>query len=334
MNSKNIGGLCMNVSRNIFIDDEHFRKMKSYLDKHNGNYGDAIKEMTARAKRCSPSTNSSAIDNSLFNWMLEQVEDILIPDHILDELIDPVLINSMSKLESYLNCKFSELDWGVVLSLKYDNDAVPYEILIEIRGFHPKTRFVACILSQYLVKNSIDQAPLKIKSIADLNDSIKVELARSNKTEAQKSLIAFFGGMEEVMNTINTRPAFWKALINRHILSNYNMVTVHRNYFEDMLAGKIPAGEITIENLAKEPIKKIPLKQMLYLMKDVYETSRVADRVDIDNDTVIMFHGYRTKEAIEKLKKSLIMLLEANGHLCDAKSTASMIVLKFKSTFR
>lgn len=66
---------------------------------------------------------------------------------------------------------------------------------------------------------------------------------------------------------------------------------------------------------------------MLFLIKEVYETSRVADRVEIDKENIILFHNYRNKEAIEKLKKILVMLLEANGHLYDAKSTANIIVL-------
>lgn len=66
---------------------------------------------------------------------------------------------------------------------------------------------------------------------------------------------------------------------------------------------------------------------MLSLIKEVYETSRVVDRVEIDKDTIILFHNYRNKEAIEKLKKILVTLLENNGHLYDAKSTANMLVL-------
>jgi len=133
--------------------------------------------------------------------------------------------------------------------------------------------------------------------------------------------------MDEVVKTIKSRQAFWKSIIKGHLMSNYNMVTIHRNYFEDLLANKIPADEVTIENMAKRPIQEIPLKEMLSFIKDVYETGRVAERVDIDKDNLIVFHSYRNKDAIETLKKILIALLEANGHLYEAKSTANMIVL-------
>ncbi|MCZ7393848.1 MAG: hypothetical protein ABOK23_02005 [Candidatus Methanoperedens sp.] len=317
----------MIVTKHISLDKDCVEKLKPYVEKHSSNFSAAVREIIEKAGETGLPAASLAIDSSLFEWILNEIDGTLVPDTVLDEIIDPGLINSMSKLEDYLNHRLGELGWNIDLVLKYDNEKHPSDVLIEIRGSHPKIRFAACILSQYLIKNSLDRAPLEIKSITDLNDCIKLELSRSNKTDAQKSLIAFFGGMDEVIKTINNRPAFWKALINRHISSNYNMVTVHRNYFEDLLAGKVPAGEITIENLARKPIKEIPLKEMLFLIKEVYETARVADRVDIDSDTVIVYHGYRTTEAIEKLKKSLVMLLESNGHLYDVKSTASMIVL-------
>ncbi len=317
----------MNVSRHISIDDEHVRKMKPYMDKHNGNFGAAMRDMIAQAGKYNPHMNSSAIDISLFNWMLSEIDDILVPDDILDELIDPVMINSIETLEEYLNRRFCELEWDIQLGLKCDNDIYPSDILLEIRGSPRKVKFVACLLSQYLVKNSLAHAPLAITSLVNFNECIRIELLRSNKKDSRDSLVRFFGGMDEVVKTIKSRPVFWKSIMNGHLMSNYNMVTIHRNYFEDLLANKIPAGEVTVENLAKRPIQEIPLKEMLCLIKDIYETGGVAERVDIDKDNLIVFHSYRNKDAIETLKKILIALLEANGHLYEAKSTANMIVL-------
>lgn len=124
-------------------------------------------------------TSTPAVDEPLLNWMLEQVEDALIPDDVLDELIDPMLINSMSELEDYAGHTLCEL-WGIKLSLEFDSNVAPKEVVIKMSGSHPRTRFVACILSQYLIKNSLN--PLEITSITDLNDCIRVELSNSNNT--------------------------------------------------------------------------------------------------------------------------------------------------------
>ena len=163
------------------------------------------------------------------------------------------------------------------------------------------------------------------------DQGIKVELSGSNNKDALLSLETFFGKTDELIRTVKSRPAFWKAIVNRHLLSNYNMVTIHRNYFEDLLDGKIPAWEVTIENLAKKPIQEIPLEDMLHLMKEVFETSRIVDRVEIDKETMILFHSYRSKEAIEKLRKSCHALLEANGHMYDARATANIVIMTHRS---
>lgn len=321
----------MNITRHISLEDEYVEKLKPYVEKHNGNFGAAIRDMISRAGNNNTGINSSAIDISLFNWILKEVDDKIVPSDILDEFIDPGMINSMDKLERYINSRFSELEWGVFFSLKYDNDMLPGEVLMEIRGDHQKLKFTASILAQYLVKNSLEHVPLEVKSVINSNEGIKVELSSSNKKDALISLRTFFGKTDELIKTVKSRPAFWKPLIGRHLLTNYNMVTVHRNFFEDLLAGKIPGGEITIENLAKKPLHEIPLKDMLILIKDVFETSRIVDRVEIDRDKLILFHNYRTKEAIDTLKKSCSALLEANGHLYDAKSTANIVILTHRS---
>jgi len=133
--------------------------------------------------------------------------------------------------------------------------------------------------------------------------------------------------MNAIFGAVKGRPDFWIPIIKSHQLSNYNMVTIHRNSFEDILSNNIPGGEVTIEFLAKKPINEIPLSDLLALLKRVYEDSRVIDRIEIENDTLVIFHNYRTKEAVDTLKKIFLTLLESNGHLYDGKSTANMIML-------
>lgn len=317
----------MIVTRHISLDNDCIEKMQPYVDKHKGNFSAAVREIIDRASNFKLRTNSQVIDNNLFKWLLTEIGDILVPDNILDELIDPTFIGSMRNLEDYLKRKFNDLEWNVDITIKSDRDILPSDILIEIKGQYQKVKFLASILSQYLVKNSPEHASLEIRSVNNSGDCIKIELFKSNKSHAQKSLVNFFGSMHDVKKAIKSRPDFWRSIINGHLLSNYSMVTVHRNYFEDLLANKIPLGEITIETLAKKPIQEISLKEILSLIKEVYETSRVVDRVEIDRENIILFHSYRNNDVVEKLKNSLITLLEANGHLYDAKITSNIIVL-------
>jgi len=72
------------------------------------------------------------------NWILKENDEKLVPSDILNEFIDPLMMNSMDKLESYLNRRFSELKWGVHITLNYDDDLLPGEVLMEISGDHQK----------------------------------------------------------------------------------------------------------------------------------------------------------------------------------------------------
>src|SRR5574337_590846 len=107
----------MSVSRHISIDDDHFEKIKPYLEMHNGNFGAAIREIINLAGKHDPHANSSAVEISLFNWMLKEVDNMLIPDDVLDELFDPMLINSMKRLEECIKRRFDEFDWEIDIEL-------------------------------------------------------------------------------------------------------------------------------------------------------------------------------------------------------------------------
>ena len=317
----------MIVTKHISLDNDCIGKIEPYVKAHHGNFSAAIRDIIEYAGKSGLPANSKAINSSLFKWILDETEGILIPEYVSDDIINPGLIKSMGKLEEYINQGFNDLEWDINLVLECDNPSLPSEVLMEIKGAPQEIKFVASLLSQFLVKNSLEYSPLEILSVMNCNNCIKVELAHSDKNKSTASLVKFFGKMDETNTAIKSQPDFWKSLVNRHHSSNYNMVTVHRNYFEDLLAGKVPMGEITIENIEKKPLNEIPLHDMLYLIKDVYETSRVVDKLEIDKDTLILYHNYRNKEAIEKLKKSLFSLLEKSGHLYDITSTANMIVL-------
>jgi predicted hydrocarbon binding protein len=318
----------MTVSRHISMDDEHLEKIKPYLTKYHGNFGGALKELIDKGKLYRSSKNAQLIDIYLLHWMLEQMEGILIPDNLLNELIVPFLQNdSMKKCGENLNCCFHDIGLDVHLDLKCDNDTLPSVVIIEIKGQPNNTKFAAKIASQYLVNYSLHHSPFEIRSVTNYEDSYKVDFAISNEKEAQKSLIRFFGDMDEIINVIKTRPDFWRSIIKKHVLCDYSMVTVHRNCFEDLAGNKIPTEDITIENLANKPIREIPHKEMLSLIKKVYETSKIVDKLDIENDSLIVSHSYRKEKAINRLKNSFIILLESNGHLYDAKCVANKIVL-------
>lgn len=319
------------TTKNISLDNEYLSKLKPYIDKHGGNFSSAIREIIDNAEKSVIPDNSSCIYNPLFNWLLNEIDGRLIPEDLLCTLIHPSLIHKICGLDKYINGKLSELAWNVNVQIDCDNTTSPSSILVTTNGDSQKMRIVSLMVSQFIVQNSLESSPFAVKSINNLGNNIRVELSSvGNKKDGIKSLINFFGGMEETAKAIKSRTSLWKCLIQRHVISNYQMVTIHKNYYEDMLAGKIPMGETMIEILAKKPIQDIPLNELIPLIKQVYKVSGAVDRVETRNNNLILFHSYRNKDAIERIKKSLIMLMETGGHLYDGKTTANMIVLEHR----
>jgi len=132
----------MNISRHISIDDEYLKKMEPYMERHNGNMGAALRDMINQAGKYNLAMDSAAIDTSLFNWMLQEIDDILVPEEVLDKLINPMLIQSMEKLEENVNKRLIGLEWGANISLKCDDDHFPSGILLTVRGPPRKSNFL------------------------------------------------------------------------------------------------------------------------------------------------------------------------------------------------
>ena len=315
------------TTKNISLDNDYLKKLKPYIEKHGGNFSSAIRDIIDNTQRSAIPENASCVYSPLFNWLLSEIDGRLIPYDILCSIIHPSLIYRICDIDKYISKSINELDWNVDVQIDCDNDKSPSSILMTMSGNYHRTRIVSLILSQFIIQNSPESSPFAIRLMINNENNVKIELFRvPNKKEGVKSLTTFFGGKEEAAKAMRERNSFWKCIIHRHVISNYQMVTIHKNYYEDILAGKIPMGEIMIEILAKKPLQDIPLKELIPLIKQVYEVSGAVERVENRNNDIILFHSYRSRDAIERIRKSLIMLMESGGHLYDGKITANMIV--------
>lgn len=315
------------ISRHISIDDKYISKMKPYIEKYNGNLGAALREMINKVEIYD--NHKSSLYFSLFDWMLKEADGRIVPDNIVDEIIDPSLINSIEGLREYVNNRFDKLKWNIKIDIKSDIDKLPNYVLIEIRGSLERINIVASILSKYLIRHSSESYPLGIESVTNINEHVRVRLSIMGKNKAQESLLLHFGYMNKMLDAVKDRPSFWKPIIGQHTYSNYNMITIHRNYFEDLLANNVHMEDIMIYLMTKKPIQDISLSDLLLIIKDVYENSRIVDSIEIFNNDMIIYHSYRNPESIEKLKNILINLLKVSGHLYDTKLTSSSIIFRY-----
>src|SRR3990167_2927145 len=108
-------------SKNISLDDECIKKMESLVSRHQGNFSAAIRELIDSSQRSVLPERASAVDEIILNWLLNETDGRLIPDNILDEIIDPSLINRLDNLDKYINRRVNDLGWGININIEYDN---------------------------------------------------------------------------------------------------------------------------------------------------------------------------------------------------------------------
>jgi len=68
----------MIVTRHISLDNDCLAKMEPYVEKHKGNFSAAIREIIDRAGKNSELENISTIDDTLFKWMLNETDGLLV----------------------------------------------------------------------------------------------------------------------------------------------------------------------------------------------------------------------------------------------------------------
>lgn len=320
----------MVVRKHISIEKKYVDKIKPLLEKHEGNFSAAIREIIDIAidgrMALTHSDYVMLFDMPIANFLLSKTNGIIPEKDILYKIANPLLFNSVSATLEYFNMKFKEMRWGIVLSAKCNDDTVPTTAVTTITGENNQLIDLAAkIFSLYLAV----EKHLGIKSVYKRTRSMEITYKIRGSEEAGiNDIYRHLGHMQELFFEIEDRPDFWRKIVKKYRNSSYKTIAIHKTTFEELLAKKTPVGEIGIELMAKRPIKDIPHREFLSILKEVYESSCVADNFDIEEDTIKVFHSYGNPRAIETLKNIILNQLKANGHTYTAKSTRNLIIFR------
>jgi len=257
---------------------------------------------------------------------LEQSKGLIIDQDALIDIIDPFKITSMPQLQDYLNERYKGFGWQVEIQIEYDDALYPTKAGVVINGnYRNRLEFVAGIIGLYLA----NYKDLGITSIRRRMGSMKIDLQKRNTPEeAYMDLLVHFGYFQDILKELNTRPDFWKNLIKEHSATNYSLVTLHRNFYEDLLVGRIPKAIMTIEAVSRRPIEEMPMQELLRTLKQVAETARIINRIDFEDNIIKIYHGYRNMRAADRVKEIFLGIMEASGYVYTAELTSNLIILR------
>jgi len=341
----------MVVRKNISLEQTHLKKLDSLILKHNGNLSaairDAIDVTEASLKRYGSVENAiiginsdkkelTGIEESInsginvllsrpiFLWMLKWVKGIPFENEKFEDVLDPLKINTISELDKRINDISRESGWNCQISIFCIDDINPASVTVTIASDNELYReFVAQLVVMFLA----NYKNLDIDVVHKRATSIRIDLKIREKGTQPVAAIKYFGYLKEIMNELRSREEFWKNLMEIYSSVNYNMVSIYRGNYEDLLACNLSVDAGIFESVSKKHIANIPHQDFLELLKKTEESLLVVDKIEIMNDGINIYHNYKNETAIKKIRDHYISLLRANGHEYEAKYSTSLIVL-------
>jgi predicted hydrocarbon binding protein len=325
--------------RNITLEKKHLNILSPLLEKNDGNISASIREIIDFADMMIKSHGSLEnamddavsserieiqrvlVDQMIWQWMLEMNRGILPEIEIVKSLFGPVPEFKFEDFVKSINNLCIRLGWKTRTEFK---ELMTYQLT---GGSENQRELILKIISLYLVDEKIGIEYLSnrysITTIRFIN--------RNNKTEAYDDCIRYLGYMDRSIKEIRSKPDFWNLLIGSHINTQYHMVTIPRKNYENLISNNINANTDLFSIFTGQPCKEINLQRLLPLIKSVFETSRIIDRIEIEQDILKVYHSYTIRASIEAVTNTILNILEKNGYHYEAADASGIIVLIHKT---
>jgi hypothetical protein len=341
----------MIIRKNITLENIHIKKLEPLLNKNEGNLSAAIRDsvdiadvvlqqygtldkaisnITSETKKLTEremsieSGKNVLICSPIFQWMLKWTKGIPLDHEIMEELLDPLKINTISELDKQINLISRESGWNCEVSIFCMDNMEPETATVTITGENELYRdFMAQLVIMFLVYNN----GLDIDVIHKRATSVRIDLRKLKEGERCCVANEHFGYLKDAVHEFASRKDFWKNLIEIYRSMNYNMISINKDQYEEILAGNVFADKGIFESLSKQHISSIPHQQFLAFLKKTHESMQLIEKIELFDNEINIYHNYKHEIAVQKLLDHYLSLLSANGHQYEGKYSTSLIVL-------
>lgn len=340
----------MVVRKNISLENTHIKKLESITKEHGGNLSAAIrdaiditeaalqrygtvekaisgiidekKELTSMEKSIETGKNV-LVSSPIFLWLLKWTKGIPLDKEILDELLDPFKIKTISELDRQINEISRESGWKCKVSIFCMDNINPETATVVVSG---DVEFYRDLLAQLVVLFLVYNKSLDIDIVHRRATALRIDL-KSIKKGTQPAATRHFGYSKEAMEEFISKGYFWRNLVEIYSSVNYNMVSLYKDHYEELLALGTPLDVGIFESISKRHISSIPHADFLELLKKTQESLMIVDKIEFFDKGINVYHNYKNEKAIQRIRDYYLSLLRANGHEYEAKYSTSLIVL-------
>ena len=332
----------MLIRKNISLDEKYLKKLQPLLDANGGNLSAAIRdtiELTDAALQNhetieesidflnTPHSSPTEFDDLLesgehliinrtaLKWLIKNSSGCLVDEELVDELINPFSIQTMTELDAYLNNLSQKFKWDIEVSIFCMDSLDPDTATIV---FSNGDLYLRNFFAEHVALFIADWKQMDIDDLYRRSKSIRIDFKKSTVVpdEVPPGIKEHFGRLDLIFKELHKKEAFWSGLVNAYKVTGYNMVAIPKNQFESIAAGNVPDGVAIFETVTNHPIADIPLSELLVLFKRFYSVSQIVNNIEIllepDNEFVKIQHDYRDEKTIMKLIQYFSNIFESN----------------------
>ena len=346
------------IRKNVSLDETHLQKLQPLLEKHRGNLSAAVREVidlvsldleshgkpedisvknegkfSETKDQLIKSRECVMMSQQMMKWLVGSCAGKLIDEDVVNGLINPYIITTLSELEENLNCSSKRMGWEIKVSGPFNEGLENGPKIMDFTGgdidFREFLVEVVCIFLSRWVN-------LDVEAIHRKSNSITIYLRsfiRQDLQEVAPGIRKYFGSRDILYREFERKPEFWTNLAELYLKSNYQRVNLDKDLFEALVAGRLPDITKYFEIEANRSIREIPLSELLPLFKHLVGASQLVNDVEIrtekGKEQIKIRHDYSDEKVIEILIQLLSNVFDSGWHNFSVSSMSGLIIFDF-----
>jgi CheY-like chemotaxis protein len=353
----------MTQRKTFSLSEGDMVKLEPILQKHNGNFSAALRELIALGHDMISQFGSietalqemqpkktfaqEMIENrygillpySFVQWGLRLLEGFSPPKGTLITPIEDSVAQSKEvslsitkdnykQWEDIFNEIYPQLGWEVKITIESINST----FIISFNGLDPEiNRLAQEVISLRLASHD---PPFKIEELREYLPLVTIYYKKCSSTEeALERFTHVFHYQEDLYDMIKNRRPFLSRLATLLKEFNYEVTVLPSEYMEELLSGHFSLFLLKlIQRQAGKSVSELTAGELLEALDEVNQSAHLYKKMEKKDYRIVFFHSYDNPESIRKLGNILSEILRQAYLSLSMEIAENMLVFRIYPT--
>jgi CheY-like chemotaxis protein len=336
-------------------------KLDPLLEKHNGNFSAAIRELIALGDEMSSrfgslenalremhpkkSLQQELVENrygiilpyALMQWGLRLLEGFLPPKGSLVTPVHDSMAQSRNvslaitsdncdKWEALLNELYPQMGWEVKITMESADDT----LVVNFSGLDPEiNRLAQMVLS---VRLAFQDPPYKIEELKEYLPLVSIYFRQcDSQEEAAEQLEHAFNYEKKLCELLQERRSLLSKLASLVHEFNYDTIILPSEYMEELLSGHLSLLLLRlIQRHMGRSVSELSKKELLDALEKINDIIHLYEKMEREDYRIVFFHSYDNPDSVKKLSGVLSEILGQANLSSKPEIAENMLIFKLR----